>query len=807
MADRARTLTVRPAPSAAADGQIQRWMDEAMSRLAAIYRGRIDELTADAAAPDDPRLAVEDVGALAGHDRIADLCQAMMILGELKGRLAVVEGLAQRLKPEAFHRWAQTRLAAEKQLSSSSRRPSAINDQPAAVSHLADSRKLKADSILFSNAAAGPFGVDLVGEAIGRLPFAEAIKSMLDRVPILKPEFLELGDRARSAAFTMARVLDEKWLDEIKGEMDQTVARGETFFDFWKRIKGVSESTGWTGTTQSHARLVYGINVGQSYTAGRVEQGTRIGLRAWTITPSTSANPRPEHELLVGEVYKYLPGATPMPPLDFNCEHGWEWVDDYELEDRGINWDDLPEFELPETDTGFTPRIMSQRDMPLSQEGEGTIGNLRFERGPQMGKGTKEELVTLACFQAIGDGVPSRVLIVPWGEVQSSNGRWVCDLEAANAILQKFKERGVDVPFDRDHGTMSGDDGSPRVPAPATGWIKSLEAVINEGIYAVVEWTRLGRDYLASKEYRYPSPVVLVRKSDRKAMELHSVALTNKPAIVGMPAIVNRESHPQITQIAQIEEGAGSESAPSAKSADKQTAVYGCTQEIVPQGRSLVMTNLKTSARQIVESAGLSPELKLTKVLALIDQEPEEAVANKAALAPLAEVAESLGEDGRPLAEAIAKGDGAAAAAAVGLIVNRQTMLSEELKTSGARLAAVERDNAEQAWQSFRLANSAKIPPAERDKWHDKWLTDRKFVEEIIACRADLVRTESVQTAGGAAGANDRAVVINSARAEYRDHPELKQIAGERAMVNDALRQKGLVVLSDDEVGKLAIAV
>ena len=41
------------------------------------------------------------------------------------------------------------------------------------------------------------------------------------------------------------------------------------------------------------------------------------------------------------------------------------------------------------------------------------------------------------------------------------------------------------------------------------------------------------------KEYRYLSPVVLVRKRDQKATAIHSVALTNTPAIDGMFALVN----------------------------------------------------------------------------------------------------------------------------------------------------------------------------------------------------------------------------------------------------------------------------
>jgi phage I-like protein len=49
---------------------------------------------------------------------------------------------------------------------------------------------------------------------------------------------------------------------------------------------------------------------------------------------------------------------------------------------------------------------------------------------------------------------------------------------------------------------------------------------------------------LTAREYRYLSPVAVVRKNDRKLVAIHSAALTNKPAIVGMQPIVNRDGVP-----------------------------------------------------------------------------------------------------------------------------------------------------------------------------------------------------------------------------------------------------------------------
>lgn len=85
---------------------------------------------------------------------------------------------------------------------------------------------------------------------------------------------------------------------------------------------------------------------------------------------------------------------------------------------------------------------------------------------------------------------------------------------------------------DRRHRLITGDR------APAAGWVKELFAEDGH-IKARVEWTLPAKQYLENKEYRYLSPVITVRKSDNKATGLHSLALTNTPAIAGMTPIVN----------------------------------------------------------------------------------------------------------------------------------------------------------------------------------------------------------------------------------------------------------------------------
>lgn len=151
------------------------------------------------------------------------------------------------------------------------------------------------------------------------------------------------------------------------------------------------------------------------------------------------------------------------------------------------------------------------------------------------------ERVTLVNKTAVPVEAPARVLVIPWGEVASKSRDMVVDEESARAVVEAFTAHGVDLPIDYEHQTLGGDYASPDGTAPAAAWIKSLQPEPGVGIWANVEWTQRGAELVRAKEYRYLSPVAIVRKRDGKVMALQSVALTNTPAIVGMSPVVNKE--------------------------------------------------------------------------------------------------------------------------------------------------------------------------------------------------------------------------------------------------------------------------
>lgn len=129
-------------------------------------------------------------------------------------------------------------------------------------------------------------------------------------------------------------------------------------------------------------------------------------------------------------------------------------------------------------------------------------------------------------------GVPEEIKLLPLGRVRSQKGDFTVDDESVELIQKQFKGRKLDIVIDYEHQTLKD------VQAPAGGWIKDLYKGA-DAIIAKVEWTPKAAQYLKNKEYKYLSPVVMVRKYDRKATGVHSAALTNTPAIDGMFAIVN----------------------------------------------------------------------------------------------------------------------------------------------------------------------------------------------------------------------------------------------------------------------------
>jgi len=150
-------------------------------------------------------------------------------------------------------------------------------------------------------------------------------------------------------------------------------------------------------------------------------------------------------------------------------------------------------------------------------------------------KRTQDNLVVLVDVETDLAAAPTEFRLLPYGQVRTTKGTFTNDEAAMQAVITAFAAHGIDMVFDYEHQTLSGDQ------APAAGWITKLIDKGKDGLWAVVSWTERAKAYLAAREYRYFSPVFRARKDDGRIVELHSAGLTNKPAMLDIEPLVAKD--------------------------------------------------------------------------------------------------------------------------------------------------------------------------------------------------------------------------------------------------------------------------
>lgn len=146
----------------------------------------------------------------------------------------------------------------------------------------------------------------------------------------------------------------------------------------------------------------------------------------------------------------------------------------------------------------------------------------------------------MALLEVVGKSgaIPSEIQLYPYGRIEvEGDGYGILDDIGMAQIIGRFERRGNDVVIDYEHQTLKG------IQAPAAGWITRLVNRGMQGLWAVVKWSATAKDYLKNREYRYFSPVYSIRKSDKRIIALHSVALTNSPKTNQLKPLVAKENY------------------------------------------------------------------------------------------------------------------------------------------------------------------------------------------------------------------------------------------------------------------------
>ena len=278
-----------------------------------------------------------------------------------------------------------------------------------------------------------------------------------------------------------------------------------------------------------------------------------------------------------------------------------------------------------------------------------------------------KDFLTLKSGEVDISGAPEVISVLPLGHVVSAKGEFDVDEESFSAMKAQIAQRGVDLVVDYEHQTLTGEQ------APAAGWVKEL--FLDDGqIKARVEWTPRAKQYLENKEYRYLSPVITVRKSDNKAMGMHSLALTNTPAIEHMEPIVNSITFEGGTHTMELMK--------------KLAELLGLGEDATPEQIVAALEACLKENKSLKENAGAGKQ----------PPEDDKVVANKA-------VCELLG-----LPAGAATTDVTAAIMALKGGIVDGVNLAEQVKSLEAKLA--DRDAEEAVEMALK---SGKITPAQRD--------------------------------------------------------------------------------------------
>lgn len=414
----------------------------------------------------------------------------------------------------------------------------------------------------------------------GSFVFKAAVEFLKKKKSVSKEEFLKMDEASRAKAFMVSGYTKAEVLDSFLQALTEAVELGSTKEEFQKKMDTFLEENGYEGVNPFKADVIFRTNLQTAYNAGHYKSmtdDTVMKLRPfWQYRTAADGNVREEHAQMHGKVYRADDPIWDVwyPPNGFRCRCSVVSLSERQVKERGLTVETKPprkvdretgEILESRPDKGFATNPAKQvwePDLTVLSTQVRKVFEKRKRKMPQilknatdgrMGAGKEDDGVitrynAIRCGMKTGKSMenqimyaleglnvseaPDEIKILPLGTVHSQKGDFVVDDESFNLINRHFENRGLDLVIDYEHQTLKD------VQAPAGGWIKKLVKT-KDAIAAQVEWTAKAKQYLENKEYKYLSPVVICRKSDGKAVALHSVALTNTPAIDGMFALVN----------------------------------------------------------------------------------------------------------------------------------------------------------------------------------------------------------------------------------------------------------------------------
>lgn len=389
----------------------------------------------------------------------------------------------------------------------------------------------------------------------------------------------------------------------------------------------------------------------------------------------------------------------------------------------------------------------------------------------------------LTACRSDSDGVElNEVVLAPDGEVKSKCGTFFVDAESGRLIAESIRAHDVELPIDYEHGTMgpewAGRDGT----APAAGWIKAVRYEPGRGLVATVEWTERARAFIRAKEYLYLSPVLKVRKTDRKAIDLHSAALTNKPAIPSMEMLAAKE-HSNTEKQPMAGEPAATTASP-----DLLIGRIAEKLDVSLEGKTDVLEMLQAIYDAIPEKGDGSKKDDAGEGEGTGTAE-DKTVASKAVLTAL-------------------KLETGAEESAVLVAINSLRQGSGDVTGLRTELDAVKGELADRRVEDLiqPQLDANTINPHDADDMkvcRELARNNPKLFAHMMAKRPAYAEPGRTNAPAGGAGGNSREMIIAKATQSFGNDPDIGRLTSKAAWVGEKLREAELDVLTDDERKKL----
>lgn len=189
-----------------------------------------------------------------------------------------------------------------------------------------------------------------------KLAPAKAIKYFKNKGNTLTWDWYDIWQDAHKKTFTVAKVMREDILKDIRSAVDKALSEGKTFHEFKKELKPTLQKKGWWGEqiivdskgnaekvqmgSMYRLKTIYRVNMQTAYMTGRYNtQIENVDNRPyWEYVAVMDASTRPEHAMLNGLVYRYDDPFWKAfyPPNGWHCRCRVNALSQYKLDKEKI---------------------------------------------------------------------------------------------------------------------------------------------------------------------------------------------------------------------------------------------------------------------------------------------------------------------------------------------------------------------------------------------------------------------------------------------------------------------------------------